>query len=110
MKSKVTTDHSTDHCYLKTASDELTGNALASVAWVHCHHHHVVNLLQLSLRLKQLLGGPGAVQGNVQEVDVEGEAGQIWLTFSVNAQESDRRDRDERSLSLLIININTWTW
>ena len=93
----VTTD-----CYLKTASDELTGNALASVAWVHCHHHHVVNLLQLGLSLEQLPGAPGAVQGDVQEVDVEGEGGQIRLSFGVGVQESDRRDRDERLLSLYI--------
>ena len=84
-------------CYLKTASDQLTGNAPASVAGVHGHHHHVVNLLEASLRLKHLLGRPGTVQGDVQEVDVEGEGGQIRLIFTVGVQVSDMRYRDERS-------------
>ena len=75
--------------YLKTAGDELTSNAPASVARVHSHHHHVVNLLQAGLSLEQLLGSPGTVQGNVEEVDVEGEGGQIGLSFVVSVQVSD---------------------
>ena len=75
----------------------MTGNAPASVAGVHGHHHHVVNLLQLSMRLKQILNGAGTVQGKVQEVDVEGEGRQIWFTFIVVVQESDARCRDEKT-------------
>ena len=82
--------------HLKTASDQLTGNAPASVAGVHGHHHHVVNLLQVIFRFKQLLGRAGTVQGSVQEVDVEGEGRQIWFAFVVSVQESDMRYRDEK--------------
>ena len=74
----------------------MTGNAPASVAGVHGHHHHVVNLLELRLRLKQILERAGAVQGHVEEVDVEGEGRQIWFAFVVSVQESDMRYRDEK--------------
>ena len=88
------------YCYLKTGSDQLTGNAPASVAGLHSHHHHVVNLLEAGLSLKQLLGRASTVQGDVQEVDIEREGGQVWLSLVVSVQVSDD---DEKSLLYLLL-------